>query len=162
MYQTTGWRFLKSGKRLERALGMTRLANRLCAADAPVGSLDTLLEIADSVITHRRRYAVALAQDSVFDLVVLDSHNPRSVAYQVERLKEHIEDLPGHQHDALSGALERELMRLVVELATTDAANVEPGFLPDVSRRLMLISEAITGRYFMGLGQAMQPLDSLA
>ena len=158
MYRTTGWSFLKSGKRLERALGMARLAKRLCAAAAPVGSLDTLLEIADSVITHRRRYAVALAQDSVFDLAVLDAHNPRSVAFQVERLKEHVQSIPGQQ----LGALERNLARLAVDLATTDASNVEPDFLNGVSHRLMLISEAISERYFTGIGEAMHPLDTLA
>ena len=162
MYQTTGWRFLKSGRRLERAIGMTRLAARLGDSGAPVGSLDTLLEIADSVITHRRRYAVALAQDSVFDLVVLDPHNPRSVAYQVERLKEHVQTMPDRPQEAFSSPLKRQLVRLAVELSTTDAANVEPDFLPGIARRLLQISGALSARYFTGIGEAMHPLDSLA
>jgi uncharacterized alpha-E superfamily protein len=162
MYQTTGWRFFKSGKRLERALGMTALARRLCAPEAAVGSLDTLLEIADSVITHRRRYAVALAQDSVFDLVVLDPHNPRSVAFQVERLNQHLMTMPRYKAESPTPRLERQMARLVVDLATTDAAHVEPEFLPDIARRLGTISEAITERYFTGIVEAVLPLESLA
>ncbi len=162
MYQTTGWRFLKCGQRLERGIGIARLADRMASEKAPVGSLDMLLEIADSVLTHRRRYAVALAHDSVFDLVVLDPQNPRSVAFQVNRMNEHVQSLPGYDRGGSPGALEREVARLAVDLATSDAAHIRRGFMPSVSRRLMGISEALTERYFTGISDAMTPLEMLA
>ena len=45
-------------------------------------------------ITFRSRYLLGLALNPVRDMVVLDPFNPRSVAFQVERLAEHIERLP--------------------------------------------------------------------
>jgi uncharacterized alpha-E superfamily protein len=93
---------------------------------------------------------------------VLDPHNPRSVAYQVERLKEHLDEVPRLEMQGRTGQLERKLSRLVVDLATTDAANVEADFLPEVSSQLMMISEAISERYFTGIGAAIHPLETLA
>ena len=53
-----------------------------------------LLEIADSSITYRSRYLTSMQADLVLDLLLLDEANPRSVAYQLARLREHIEQLP--------------------------------------------------------------------
>ena len=58
-----------------------------------------LLEIGDSVMTHRRRYAVSAGVNSYVDLLVLDPLNPRSVAFQVAELRAQIERLPGGIED---------------------------------------------------------------
>jgi uncharacterized alpha-E superfamily protein len=65
MYRFMGWRFLKIGRALERghahdapdsATSLARGSHAL-----PDGALDMLLEIGDSVLTHRRRYTVSTA-----------------------------------------------------------------------------------------------------
>ena len=61
MYRFTGWRFLSIGRYLERGLHMTRLLGHMSGEDAPDGAYDMLLEIGDSVMTHRRRYNVNTA-----------------------------------------------------------------------------------------------------
>ena len=53
-----------------------------------------LLEIADSSITYRSRYLTSMQADLVLDLLLLDEANPRSVAFQLVRLREHVEQLP--------------------------------------------------------------------
>ena len=50
---------------------------------APAGGLDIAVELGDSVISHRRRYAVATNRETVMDLLALDSLNPRSVLHQL-------------------------------------------------------------------------------
>jgi len=55
MYRFTGWRFLSIGRHLERGLHMARLLGHFSGPDAPDGALDMLIEIGDSVMTHRRR-----------------------------------------------------------------------------------------------------------
>ena len=57
--------------------------------------LEVLLEIADSSITYRSRYLTSMQVDLVLDLLLLDEDNPRSVAYQLARLRDHVDQLPG-------------------------------------------------------------------
>ncbi len=59
MYRFAGWRFLEIGRRLERGIQIAGITRWLTREDAPDGALDMLLEIGDSVMTHRRRYNVA-------------------------------------------------------------------------------------------------------
>ena len=54
-----------------------------------------MLEIGDSVMTHRRQYPVQAGRRSLVDLLALDPLNPRSVLFQLERLKAEIGLLPG-------------------------------------------------------------------
>ena len=49
-----------------------------------------LLELADSQITYRQRYVMIAARAPVIDLVMLDPNNPRSVAYQLDRIEHHL------------------------------------------------------------------------
>ena len=95
MYRFTGWRFLEIGRRLERGIQIARSLAWLTREDAPDGALDMMLEIGDSVMTHRRQYTVRAGRRSVVDLLALDPLNPRSVLFQLERLKEEIGLLPG-------------------------------------------------------------------
>jgi uncharacterized alpha-E superfamily protein len=97
MTRGDGWRFLDIGRRIERAAQMVDLIRHglgfECEADS--GQLEVLLEIADSSITYRSRYLTSMQPDLVLDLLLLDEANPRSVAYQLARLREHIDRLPG-------------------------------------------------------------------
>ena len=93
MYRFTGWRFLEIGRRLERGIQIARSLAWLTREDAPGGSLDMMLEIGDSVLTHRRQYARA-ERRSLVDLLALDPLNPRSVLFQLDRLKHEIAHLP--------------------------------------------------------------------
>ncbi len=53
-----------------------------------------MLEIADSSLTYRSRYLTSMQADLVLDLLLLDEGNPRSAAFQLARLREHVEELP--------------------------------------------------------------------
>ena len=97
MYRFSGWRFLEIGRRLERGIQIARMLGLLARKAAPDGALDMMLEIGDSVMTHRRQYTVQSGRRTVVDLLVLDPLNPRSVLFQLERLKEEIGLLPGRR-----------------------------------------------------------------
>lgn len=127
MYRFTGWRFLSIGRYLERGLHMTRLLGHMSGPDAPDGSLDMLLEIGDSVMTHRRRYNVNTARLTVTDLLALDPLNPRSILFQLNEIRTEVEQLPHPHGTGQMSALDRESMRLHSGLAvmTPDAMNEE-------------------------------------
>ncbi|MFP5077170.1 circularly permuted type 2 ATP-grasp protein [Rhizobium sp. YIM 134829] len=117
MYRFTGWRFLSIGRYLERGLHMTRLLGHMSGAEAPDGALDMLLEIGDSVMTHRRRYNVNTAPLTVTDLLALDPLNPRSVLYQLNEIRTEVEQLPNAFVNGQMSAFCREAVRLQSGLA---------------------------------------------
>jgi len=91
-----GWRFLDMGRRLERALQLLSLLRAAFAAGAEREGalLETLLAVADSSITYRRRYLAGLHPAAVVDLLLVDESNPRAVLFQIEALREHLLHLP--------------------------------------------------------------------
>jgi uncharacterized circularly permuted ATP-grasp superfamily protein/uncharacterized alpha-E superfamily protein len=96
MTRGPAWRFLDMGRRLERARHTTSLLRSLLVRvpEYEGAVLETLLEIADSSMTYRARYLSTLQCAPVLDLLLTDDTNPRSVAYQLLALAEHVEELP--------------------------------------------------------------------
>jgi uncharacterized circularly permuted ATP-grasp superfamily protein/uncharacterized alpha-E superfamily protein len=90
MVRDQGWRFLNAGRRLERALQLLRLLRGTLGAghDTATDSLllESVLTAAESIITYRRRHRSHARLDTVLELLLLDPDNPRSVAFQLERL----------------------------------------------------------------------------
>jgi len=91
------WRFMDMGRRIERAGYMCGLL-RNTLIDAPGGDdapmLEAVLDIADSSMTYRRRYMANLQFAPVLDILLADETNPRSVAYQLVAMDEHVNNLP--------------------------------------------------------------------
>jgi uncharacterized circularly permuted ATP-grasp superfamily protein/uncharacterized alpha-E superfamily protein len=100
MTRGDGWRFLDIGRRLERALQVAELLRNTVTsrAEVDVGILEAVLEIADSSITYRSRYLTSLQTELVLDLLLVDEANPRSIAFQLARLRENIDQLPNSQN----------------------------------------------------------------
>ena len=90
MNRAAGWRFLDMGRRVERAINTARFARQFAYDEAGDEDLDVLLTLVDCQITYRSRYLVGPSLAPVRDLAVLDPYNPRSVAFQVAALNEHI------------------------------------------------------------------------
>ena len=55
---------------------------------------ETILEVADSLMTYRSRYLANLHLAAVLDILLTDETSPRSLAYQFVTLAEHVEQLP--------------------------------------------------------------------
>ena len=85
------WRFLDIGRRLERAIGLVRLLRHTLVESSPrpAALLETVLEVADSGITYRRRYLAILQGAPVLDLLLTDDSNPRALVFQLAALTEH-------------------------------------------------------------------------
>lgn len=164
MSRLVGWRFLQLGQRIERGLAGTRLLRRFAAADGPEGALDVLLELADSVMTHRRRYTIAATRASVVDLVTLDANNPRSVAFQAERIVEHVAALPGRDDAEAPSPIEALGIRLSAQLRTALPAEVDAAFVDAAAESLRALSNRIGEAFFAGHAleadaQAERPAD---
>ncbi|QRM57030.1 circularly permuted type 2 ATP-grasp protein [Sinorhizobium sp. BG8] len=147
MYRFTGWRFLSIGRYLERGLHMTRLLGHMSGEDAPDGALDMLLEIGDSVMTHRRRYNVATARLTVTDLLALDPLNPRSVLYQLNEIKNEVEQLPNAFSNGQMSPFYREAMRLHAGLAVMTPEGMSGPIYKRFEQELEKLSDVLGQTY---------------
>ena len=93
MTRGQAWRFLDMGFRVERALAVTRLL-RLTLVDASGRGDQPARRRAGgrptAALTYRGRYLTQLEAPAVVDLLLADETNPRSVAFQVAALRDHL------------------------------------------------------------------------
>ena len=153
-----GWRFLDIGRRLERAINATTLVQAGLGAEDSYGSpLEAMLEIADSVMTYRRRYLAQPQWLPVLDLLLVDETNPRSLAFQLSALKQHTGQLPRESADPLPEAC--RVAELADAVAGADLARMAEAqwhsrdkalsdFLLWLAGGLRELSNRITHRYF--------------
>lgn len=108
------WRFLDLARRIERAIAL--LGSVQAAAGLAVEPLafqplaESLLSVNESLVAYRRRYRSDVELGAVLDLLVHDDANPRSLAFQLDRLREHMASLAWQEgadlvHRASLGAL---------------------------------------------------------
>jgi uncharacterized circularly permuted ATP-grasp superfamily protein/uncharacterized alpha-E superfamily protein len=149
MNRGAGWRMFDSGRRIERGIGTCRFARHFASAGAPADDLDALLDLVDSQITFRSRYLLGLALNPVRDMVVLDPFNPRSVAFQIERLAEHIAALPVLSDDGMLEAPRRLVMQLAAEIASATAQCLDNEKILGFEQSLLNLADEIAARYFL-------------
>ena len=122
MTRSQAWRFLDVGQRVERALGLCLFLQRaITSPDAAHPSLlESVLEVADSTITYRSRYNLLPNLMAVYDLVLLDDTNPRSLLFQLLQLQKHIERLPRSGTRTLPLADERVILETLTRVRLLD------------------------------------------
>jgi uncharacterized circularly permuted ATP-grasp superfamily protein/uncharacterized alpha-E superfamily protein len=160
MTRAQAWRFLDMGLRIERAIYLaTLLQATLRSPEAENPSLlEAVLEVADSSITFRSRYNLFPHVPAVFDLVLLDDKNPRSVLFQINQLMQHFEHLPRERTTA-PGSGENILKECLAGLNRTDArelagprenwaASGVAKVIQKTLRELPKLSDAIAASYF--------------
>ena len=90
-----GWMFWDLGRRVDRALLTLGLIEETLVPTEDVAAVaEVVLASCESLIAYRRRYRSDLRVDALVDLVVFDSSNPRSVAFQLDRIRDHHATLP--------------------------------------------------------------------
>ena len=160
MTRAQAWRFLDMGLRLERAVYFCTLldaALRSPEAENP-SLLEAVLEVADSSITFRSRYTLLPSVPAVFDLVLLDDKNPRSVLFQIRQLAKHFEHLPRDRESA-PGSGKSLVAKCLARLNHTDARELAAAshtwpqsevstVIRETLQALPKISDAIAASYF--------------
>jgi uncharacterized circularly permuted ATP-grasp superfamily protein/uncharacterized alpha-E superfamily protein len=157
MNRAAGWRFLEMGRRAERAINTVRFARQFAYDEAGGEDLDILLTLVDCQITYRSRYLVGPALAPVRDLVVLDPYNPRSVAFQVSALNDHIGSLPVLSEGGLIERPHRLAVALQAMLTTAEAAELDLKTLFALEQDLLNLADAIGSHYFPHGPNASRP-----
>jgi uncharacterized circularly permuted ATP-grasp superfamily protein/uncharacterized alpha-E superfamily protein len=115
MVRDVGWTMMDIGKRIERGVWLTALLGatlttvRSAAAEQTV--IESTLVACESSVIYRRRTVGKVSVAAVTELMLFDAQNPRSLLYQLERLRADLRDLPGS-----SGSSRPE--RMVDEIGT--------------------------------------------
>ena len=147
MYHFTGWRFLSIGRSLERSIAMCSALARLADAQAPDGALDLAVEIGDSVMSHRRRYAVTTSRETVVDLLALDTLNPRSVLYHLTEIRDHVAFLPDATVNGQMSPLSRAVLQAHTGLSVETPATLDGDMLHAFAREIEALSTLVSDTY---------------
>ncbi|GAA3692913.1 circularly permuted type 2 ATP-grasp protein [Microlunatus aurantiacus] len=98
MVRDAGWYMLDTGRGLERALQVLALLQATVCAERSWDTerlvVDAVLTASESIVTFRRRYRGRDRVEAAVELLVTDVRNPRSVAYQAERILGDLRAIP--------------------------------------------------------------------
>ncbi len=98
MTREAAWLMLDSGRRLERALTLIALLRSTLSSRHEDGLqsqvLEAVLVSTDSLTIYQRRYRSYIQLPLVLELLLFDESHPRSLAYQLSQLSNHIGELP--------------------------------------------------------------------
>lgn len=174
MTRGPGWLFLDIGRRLERAVSMISLLEKCLTLtdESDPAILESVLEIADSVMTYRSRYLSSHQLDGALDLLVLDEGNPRSILFQMAAIFDHINEIPYSSPDGLPSPAWKKARQVLEFMRGTDpgalAATGPDGRRKGLERLLDQlgaacpdISDSLSRTYFshtetQHLGQSME------
>lgn len=157
---TQGGLWLHIGRRLERIQNMLLVIGNLCrqlavGEDATL-ALETLLDAHSCVVSHRRRYGIELNFLTVWQHLLLEVTNPRSLLHQLEELESLLHYLNASPQFGLSDQ-EKILLSVLAPLRLADArewAQADTArtllarFLSELSGRLRQLGTDLDNHYF--------------
>ncbi|MCC2100301.1 MAG: alpha-E domain-containing protein, partial [Hyphomicrobiales bacterium] len=76
-------------------------------------------------------------------------NNPRSVAFQVQRISEHLAGLPTLRHDGMLEAPQRIVRLLDADLSTAEAGKLDNATILGFEQSLISLAVAVEARYFL-------------
>jgi uncharacterized circularly permuted ATP-grasp superfamily protein/uncharacterized alpha-E superfamily protein len=154
MIQDAGWRMIELGRYLERALQVCLLLRATAApvrgGDAERAVLEATLMAAESSVTHRRRHRGDARMAGALELLVTDAANPRSMAFALARVGDHLRALPSSTGSTRPERLIDDLAATVtaVDLTalaapTNDVPSALAVYLDETAEQLQRLSDAI-------------------
>ena len=135
------------------------------AAAAEESIIEATLVACESSVIYRRRTVGKVSVAAVTELMLFDANNPRSLLYQLERLRANLKDLPGSSGSSRPERLVDEINTLLrrshpdeLEEISADGQRAELAELLDATHvELRNLAEVITATQ-LALPSGMQPL----
>ena len=156
MVRDQSWGYLDGGLRLERALMTSDLLRSTLARPRPPfidGQVtEAVLEVGESIITHRRRTVAGVGPAwpvlSAVTLLFTDRSNPRSVAFQIDRLAEDFRLIGDEFLAERTQSLANEIAAVdIISACAGDRSGLDRA-LTSVAGSLRSISEDLNRRQF--------------
>ena len=160
-----GWIMLDTGRKMEQSLLLISILQatltQIQSEEVEYNLQEAVLKSHESLMNYRYKYKVHIQLPLVLDLMLLDPNNPRSLIYQLERLKAYLSGLPktgenGHsleKHERL--ILEAFTLLKLADKSQWTVPDEKTGtykqladLLEDLSTLLLAIPEVISRKYF--------------
>ncbi len=146
------WRFLDLGRRIERALAVLGSVEGALGADAPPMALQPLADVVlaanESLVAYRRRYRSDVDLDAVLDLLLRDDSNPRGLAFQLDRLREHVAALAWSQGVELVHLASSAAIAEIDDVVVSGRRVSLDGYVLSVRGPLLQLADAIVQHWF--------------
>ncbi|HEY5847657.1 MAG TPA: circularly permuted type 2 ATP-grasp protein, partial [Microlunatus sp.] len=158
MVRDAGWYMLDIGRGLERALQVVALLKatlgQVRESETDRMIIEAVLAAAESIVTFRRRNRGRHAAEAMIDLLVIDAQNPRSLAYQLDRIGTDLRAIPNTSPTARPIRLvdaAAEQIRLLdaasLAVAAADRRSALTDFLSDLHGQLRTLSDAVRDQF---------------
>ena len=169
MVRDVGWTTMDTGKRIERGLWLSALLRSTMTTVRSIEAEQTITEAVlvacESSVIYRRRNLGKVSVAAVAELLLFDAENPRSLVFQLERLRANLRAMPGASGSSRPERLLDEIMTRVRRLDPADLEDVDEdgqraelrGLLDGVQSGLRELSTVITATQ-LSLPGGMQPL----
>ena len=157
---TQGGLWLQLGRRLERVQNMLLVLGKLCRQLVPgedaTRVLETILVAHGCVISHRRRYGIEMNFQTVWQHLLVEVTNPRSLLHQLQELESLLHYLNASPQFGLT-AEEKVVLSVVTPLRLADprewaqadtSRTLLAVFLSDLSTRLRQLGTDLDNHYF--------------
>lgn len=160
-----GWTILDTGRKMEQSLLLIHMLQATIltvhSEEVTHNLLEVVLKSNETLMNYRYKYKVHIQLPLVLDLMLLDPSNPRSLIYQMDRLKAHLSGLPKQEH--VGHTLEKH-ERLILEAHTllkladktkwtkkdekTGSYQYLSNLLANLTHLLLEVPDAISKKYF--------------
>ncbi|MGK8521583.1 circularly permuted type 2 ATP-grasp protein [Nocardia asteroides] len=124
LIRETGWYVRDIGKRIERGLTLTALLSAALTQRYPDEIerevTDWVLRVTESSVSYLRRHRDSVRISNVAELLLFDTANPRSLAYQLNRLHADFHALPGASASSRPQRLLADARRMLRRLDPDD------------------------------------------
>ncbi len=138
MMRDPGWHMIEAGRYIERSLQLAYLLRSAVPAHEAVGVDEevqtALLAVAESSVTHRRRFRGYVRLRGVLELLVADAENPRSLAFALNEIRGHLAAMPQSSGSSRPERLLDDLIDLVAAMDVAELAAAELAGADDEQR----------------------------
>jgi uncharacterized alpha-E superfamily protein len=126
---------------------MTDLLSAVADPKAPDGGLDLAIEVGDSIMVHRQRYAVVTNRENVVDLLGLDIANPRSVRFHLGVLGKWVDTLGSSRPTGQMKQFEQKVWSLQDAFEAHTVYTLDTAALRKAHWQILDLSTALTATF---------------
>ena len=157
MVQDAGWTMMDIGKRIERGLALTALLKATVTRRRSPGAeqtiTDSVLVACESSVIYRRRNLGQASTAALAELLLFDGGNPRSLVYQLDRLRTDLRSLPGASGSSRPERLVEDISKRLRRLDPEELEHAD-----DTGRRTEL--DVLVGGMFAALRELSDVITS--
>lgn len=150
MVHDPGWLMMDIGKRIERGWALAALLRATLTVtrtpEAERSITESALVACESSVIYRRLNLGRVSVAAVADLVLFDDRNPRSLAFQLDRLRRELNALPGASGSSRAERLAEEMSARLRRLDPADLEEID-------SRGRRVALDELLGGMIVGLAE---------